>query len=328
MRILVTGVSGYIGARLAVRLKASGHTVVGVDRQSARDAAVDEFVECDLMDGSAYRQAVADCDLVCHLAAARGDWGISDAEYYRDNLAASEALISVLEDAGGKPCIFYSTVSVLGPSDIALDESAPFNGVGAYGKSKADCEDAFRQYAARQRRQVVTIRPSAVFGPGDPGNTNVYRLIDMIFRNRFVMIGRGSEIKTTSYIDNLVDAHMFLMERMNELGEFEVFHYVDEPALSTADIVSVIRSSIGKSNGALRLPMAIAFVLALIGDTASAITGRDMLITRDRVRKFCTATNFSSRRIRDLGFRPGVPVTDAIQSAVNVYINERNAPSS
>ncbi|MEL6216006.1 MAG: NAD(P)-dependent oxidoreductase, partial [Pseudomonadota bacterium] len=217
MRILVTGSSGYIGSRLAVRLKARGNTVIGLDRHGATDSAVNPFVSCDLLDTAAYREAAASADLVCHLAAARGDWGISDAEYYRDNLEASEALISVLNEVGPKPCIFYSTVSVLGPSSSPLDESAPDAAIGPYGKSKADCEAAFRQYAKDNRCQVVTIRPSAVFGPGDPGNTNVYRLIDMIFRNRFLMIGRGAEIKTTSYIDNLLDAHLFLMERMDKL---------------------------------------------------------------------------------------------------------------
>jgi GlcNAc-P-P-Und epimerase len=54
--------------------------------------------------------------------------------------------------------------------------------------------------------QILVIRPSVVFGPRNPPNTNVYRLIDAIHRGRFVMIGGGAEIKTTSYIDNLIAA--------------------------------------------------------------------------------------------------------------------------
>jgi nucleoside-diphosphate-sugar epimerase len=324
MRVAVTGAAGYIGSRLVERLVRAGHDVLALDRVAAATGAASgaTFLRCDLNDARAYEGSLRGIDLLCHLAAAKGDWGISDEEYTLDNVTATATLLACAHRAGVRRWIFYSTVSVLGPSDAALDEGAPRQPANPYGDSKAQCEALLERYAAETTdARLLVIRPSVVFGPGNPDNTNIHRLIDAIDRKRFVMIGRGGEVKTTSYIDNLLDAHAFLMERERRRPAtgVEVFHYVDEPGETTAELVARIDALLGRRPRVFRLPLALAAPLALVGDAAASLLKVDLPITSARVRKFCTATNFAAQRIRAEGYVQAVSNAEALRRTVDWY---------
>ncbi|GER08819.1 N-acetyl-alpha-D-glucosaminyl-diphospho-ditrans, o ctacis-undecaprenol 4-epimerase [Kordiimonadales bacterium JCM 17843] len=286
---------------------------------------MDEFICSDLVDSSEYEAVLAKVECIHHLAAAKGDWGISEEEYCHDNVEATRALLSAAHAAGVRKWIFYSTVSVLGPSDTPLSEDAPRNPVNPYGASKAVCEDIFEDYVAKTPdAHVVIIRPSVVFGPENPWNTNIFRLVDAIYKRRFLMIGQGSEIKTTSYISNLIDAHMFLMEqRASDHGYgVEIYQYVDDPGMTTMEIVNLIRVRLERGVNKFRLPLSIAAPISLVGDALAAVTGVDLPITSARVRKFCTATNFSGSKIRQLGFKQKISNEQAIISTVDWYLTK------
>ena len=331
-RVLVTGSSGYIGRHLVERLKQEGHRVVGVDRAPvAGTRMLDEFIEADLLDVDRYSHVLHQVDQVCHLAAAKGDWGISEAEYYRDNLEATRALLGAAGQAQVGSWVFYSTVSVLGPSDVPLDETAPLAPLNPYGASKAECERLFDEYIeAWPGSSVAIIRPSVVFGPQNPWNTNIFRLIDAVFRGRFVMIGAGEALKTTSYIDNLIAAHMFIMARhFGEGGRgVDVYHYVDAPVWSTAKLVEHIRLRLGKSASGVGVPLWLSAPLALIADAAAAVLRVDLPITSARIRKFCTSTNFSADKLRAMGFVQPTSMEDALDRTINWYLREGERASA
>ncbi len=326
MNIFITGASGYVARHLVPMLREEGHRLIGLDRVAPVDSGVfDHFYQCDLLDVTIYENALKDVDQVCHLAAAKGDWGISDAEYFRDNLDATRALLNVAKKAHVHNWIFYSTVSALGPSAEPLPETAPHNPINAYGASKSQCEALFDAYLEREpKAHVITIRPSVIFGPGNPWNTNIFRLIDAIHHSRFVMIGHGDAVKTTSFLQNLLRAHLFLLNKQLDypMTGHHIYHYVDEPGWTTSQIVAMIYKALGRKQNKLHLPLSLAAPLALVGDGLAAISGKDIPITSARVRKFCTATNFSADAIRDLGFRQPLSNESAITQTVHWYLND------
>ncbi|MCG8434473.1 MAG: NAD(P)-dependent oxidoreductase, partial [Gammaproteobacteria bacterium] len=259
--------------------------------------------------------------------AAKGDWGISKQEYYRDNLQATETLLEAAKQSQIKKWFFYSTVSVLGPSKIPLAEESPRRPINAYGASKTECEELFEQYFAQEPGvNIVIVRPSVVFGPGNPWNTNIFRLIDTIYRRRFIMIGNGEDVKTTSYIENLIEAHMFLMHRQmnNNQSGVEIFHYVDEPQEKTHEIIEAIYQNLDRKYSRLRLPLWFASPIARISDVLASILNIDFPITSARIEKFCTPTNFSSQAIRKLGFVQKVSNDQAIKETIDSYIREHS----
>src|SRR3546814_4665400 len=123
MRILLTGSSGYVGRILAAALSDLGHEVVGLDREAAGNILSD-FIHCDLNKPERYAHRLSGVNTIFHLAAAKGDWGISADEYQRDNLEATERLLEAGRAASVSNWFFYSTVSVLGPSKEPLPETA------------------------------------------------------------------------------------------------------------------------------------------------------------------------------------------------------------
>lgn len=321
MRILVTGSNGYIGSRLTPKLMADGHEVIGLDRASTEAGAVHRFIHTDLRDRASYENDLAGIDYVFHLAAAKGDWGISEDEYMGDNVDATRSLLDAGRRKGIARWMFYSTVSTLGPSATPLTEAAEFAPINPYGASKAEAEKLFQQYVEEtEHSQAIILRPSVVFGPDNPENTNVFRLIEGIYRGRFVMIGDGSPVKTTSYIDNLIPATMFLFHQSFD-ERLRVFHYVDEPCLSTGELVRLISALLKKRPPRVRIPLSLVTPIAWLSDVAGSMSGIDFPVTKARITKFCTPTNFDAGAIRALGFTQPVSNEDALAATVTWFLN-------
>ena len=325
MDILVTGSSGYIGSRLAGRFDEQGETVHGVDRVPYEGSALTDVVTGDLLDPSTLKKTPLEVDCTCHLAAAKGDWGISEEEYYRDNLEATRKIIEAGRKAGVKDWVFYSTVSTLGPHHEPVDEEADLNAINPYGGSKAEAEKLFHQLAEEDpEARVLIIRPSVVYGPGNPPSTNIYRLIDAIYNRRFAMVGPGEAIKSTSYIENLLDATLFLMDRM-ERG-VQTYIYVDEPALTTGQLVERIYKLLGKTPPSWHIPLSVASHIATVSDWAADLTGIDFPITAARIEKFNRSTNFDASKIREDGFEQPVSNEEALRTTVEWHLrHEYNA---
>jgi nucleoside-diphosphate-sugar epimerase len=319
MDILLTGSSGYIGTRLVERLTEKGAVVHGADREPHQGDSLSSAITGDLLDDSTLEQMNDDVDCICHLAAAKGDWGISEEEYYRDNLEATRNVIEAGVEAGVKDWVFYSTVSTLGPHCEAVGEEAEFNAINPYGASKAEAEKLFYQLAEEDpEARVLIIRPSVVYGPGNPPSTNIYRLIDAIYNRRFAMVGPGDAIKSTSYIENLLEATLFLMERM-ERG-VQTYIYVDEPALTTGTLVERIYRFLGKEPPSWHIPLSVATPIATVSDWAADLTGIDFPITAARIEKFNRSTNFDASKIREEGFEQTVSNKEALRKTVEWHL--------
>jgi nucleoside-diphosphate-sugar epimerase len=283
----------------------------------------DLFIQGDLLDDGPLNRAMAERpECVAHLAASRVDWGLSADEYVRDNLWATQRVIEAGRRADVRRWLVYSSVGVLGSSQIALDDTAPRNPDGAYATSKADAERLFEELGSSDPlTQITVVRPSAVYGPGNPTNTNVYRLIDAIYRRRFVMIGNGENVKTVSYLPNLIEATLFLMERMSP--GFRTYIYVDSPALSTEALVRLLSKAVDADTPRRHLPLSIAKPLALGSDILARLIKVDLPITSARIEKFCRPTNFDRSALDREGFKPSTSNEEALRATAQWYLETR-----
>jgi UDP-glucose 4-epimerase len=78
LRILITGVAGFIGSNLAHRLLASGYEVIGIDNMSQgdplnldafRNHPLFEMHQIDIRHGTAVLEVAEGCSTIVHLAA-------------------------------------------------------------------------------------------------------------------------------------------------------------------------------------------------------------------------------------------------------------------
>lgn len=325
MRALVTGSSGFVGSHLVPALQERGAYVVGIDQRTpdaaGSPAEPDAFIEGDLMNRDVLDRGLDDADLVFHLAAAKDDWGISEEEYFRDNVGVTQQLLEAAPAHGVRRHVFYSTVAVHGTGPDPAVEHAPFAPEIPYGASKAEAEKRYRAFAdERGTAEVLILRPSAIYGREQPWRTNVYRLIEAIYKRRFVMIGDGAVRKTTSYIDNLIAANFFLLQNLTP--GTHPYIYVDDPIMSTRELVDVIYDEMGRTPPQWFVPLAVAKPMAAIADLVAAVTGIDLPITAARIEKFCTPTVFDSSAIREEGFEQPVANEEAVRETVRWQLSQ------
>ena len=146
---LVTGASGFTAEHLIPKLRKAGWRVLGVDRQLAPSSECDDFLSGDLSDLKFCNEMFIDqeIDLCIHLAAARADWGVTDEEFYRDNVEVTANLIGFFRKKHINSCVFVSSISVMPQNSNAfLNEQAPYAPINAYGKTKMQWELSLLKY--------------------------------------------------------------------------------------------------------------------------------------------------------------------------------------
>lgn len=318
MRTLVTGCSGYIGRHVVPLLQGRGSHVTGVDRVPPPSGAQpDRFVLGDLNDAAMITRALRGVERVVHLAAAKSDWGVTRDEYFRDNLGATASLVAAGRESVAS-WVMFSTVGIYGPSPVPIDEHGALRPAHPYGESKLAAERVAWALAEDVGESKITVlRPSAVFGPGNPPSTNVYRLIDAIVRRRFVMVGHGETAKTTSHLDNLLAATVFAIDR--EQNGLTIYNYVDEPAWTTHDLVLRICQLTGTPPPRLRIPSGLATRAASVADLTARLCHRDLPITSARIEKFVTSTLYDSTRLRRAGYVQPVSMEEAVAATVAAH---------
>ncbi|MDC0495984.1 NAD(P)-dependent oxidoreductase [Planktomarina temperata] len=326
MRILVTGASGFAAEHLIPKLKELNHYIIGLDRKPNASAKVDDYICLDLASDNLSEMLEISVDLVIHLAAARADWGISDEEFYRDNVVATENLIKAISRLEVKRFIFTSSISVMPQdSEYPLDEQCPNGPINAYGKSKETAENLLIQYTKTKQDFCLNIlRPTVLYGPSDPENTgiyrsmdnNIFRLIDNIAKNRFAFVGNENTIKTAAYVDNFVDSIIFLMTPRTG---YRIYIYCDMPYFETGKLVRTIRKLLGKKGIGPSIPYNVAKILALVFDKIGTRFKVNFPITTARINTFNRPTHFKRDALDAEGFVQNITNDEALQKTVSWY---------
>ena len=228
MKIIVTGASGFVAEYLIPLLRTSGNVVLGLDRKEHPSATCDEFLRVDINDLSLSEVNATDgFDCIIHLAAARADWGISDREFEKDNVQATAKVVQLARNIRVKQLIFVSSISVFGQGrgTILREENQP-NPINVYGRTKLAAEHLVK--SCSDQIDVVIVRPTVIYGPSNPDNTglyratdnNIFRMIDAIQRNRFVIPGDRSVVKSVCYVENIASFLAFLAQETTKEKNF------------------------------------------------------------------------------------------------------------
>ena len=315
MRVCVTGATGFIGTHICRRLAREGHQVSAIDLWEPESGLpIERFVRGDIRDPAAVRLAMEGCDSVLSLAAAHHDFGIDRETYHGVNEQASQVILDEMDRRSlGKVC-WYSSCAVYGDAGLPLDESAAPRPNNNYGASKLAGESVFRNWAARGGgRSALVIRPTITFGPGNVAN--MYSLIRQIASGRFFIAGHPTNVKSLSYVENLVEATMHLWSRQG--AGCDIFNFVEKPDLTSVEIAQTIAEALGKRSPGPRLPVWLVMLMAKPFDLVTAITGKDLGISSMRVRKlFVWETRFEADKLRAAGFTSPVPLREGLRRMV------------
>ena len=160
--LFLTGGGGYIGRRLLARLDRTCHSkIICLTRAGALGGPSHvEFVKADLLDSSAYAEALRGCGTVLHLAALTGK--SRPEEYFRVNREGTRTLIDACQRAGVKRFIYISSIAAK-----FRDQRRYY-----YAHSKLQAEELVRSSGLR----YTIVRPTMVMGKGSPVLESLSRL--------------------------------------------------------------------------------------------------------------------------------------------------------
>jgi len=176
MKVLVTGGTGFVGSHAVEALVGAGHEVrllarsrEKVDRViGARGIEVSDVVLGDMTDAKCVRKALTGCDAVLH-AAAEVEIGRTKS-VFESNMAGSHNVVGTAVELGLDPIMVISSVATMFPpvGPVITVDDPIVNLHTDYGRSKAEGERYLRELQAAGH-PVVSIYPTGVFGPDDPG---------------------------------------------------------------------------------------------------------------------------------------------------------------
>ncbi len=218
MRVLVTGGTSLLARRTAEALRSRGDDVVLLQRglatgssdssDSSGSSGSSEFeqVRGDVRDPAVVHRAAAGCDAVVHAAAKVGIVG-SWEDFRSTNVDGTANVIAAAREHGVSRVVYVSTPSVAhaGHSLVGAAADPPVTGRAnaSYAESKAIAE-RLALGAASDALPLVAIRPHLVWGPGD--TQLVGRIVERARSGRLALVGGGTALIDTTYIDNAASA--------------------------------------------------------------------------------------------------------------------------
>ncbi len=321
MNVLVTGNAGFIGGYLTRKLISLGHNVRGLDiNPDNPQGKICECITGDICDKEVVMKAMKGIDIVFNLAAKHHDFGISEKEYFEVNEGGTRVLAECAAQFNVKKFIFYSSVAVYGNQSSPPTEETVPNSPSPYGRSKLAGERVLENWVKEDAsRETLVIRPVVVFGPEN--YANMYSLIKQIMEKKFIFIGKGDNIKSIAYIENLIEANIFLLGRLKP--GIEYFNYVDESQMTIKQIVDTISHYGGVKIPDIHLPFSLAVILASPFDVLEKVTGRLFRITAKRIKKFNTETCFKADKIRRTGFKQPIALEEGLRRTVEWFKNDK-----
>lgn len=271
-----------------------------------------QCIEGDLTIAESVQKAVHDCGTVLHLAAQLGEWKAPKEYYFNVNVEGTRRLSEACVKAGVNNVMYCSTPGVLGKGHRAAKEDMPYNPGDSYEWSKSEAEKVVLDLSIRHGLQATIVRPDFVYGPGD------YRRVKLYLGIRYgkvFLIGKGDAVLHPTYVDDVARGIIEMLYKNSRASG--IFNLAGPRAITVKEYFESIAEALGVRLPPLRVPKAFALGVAICLEGYSTLTGREPVLTRNRVR-FLTTDHGSdtSKAERDLGIYPKVEFHDGIKETI------------
>ncbi|MBF0553708.1 MAG: SDR family oxidoreductase [Nitrospirae bacterium] len=318
MKILVTGVTGFIGRYLSKTLCEKGYVVVGTVRSQRINLSLPDRMDISIVDDigptTDWRNILTGVDVIVHLAARvhiMKETSDNPLMRYRHiNTLGTEHLAIQAAILGVKRMIYLSTIKVNGERTINkpfTEKDHPFP-KEFYAISKWEAEQSLRHIAEKTNLEIVIIRPPLVYGPGVKGN--FYNILKLVKKGIPLPLANINNSRSLIYAGNLIDAIILCIQHPS--AKNKTFLVCDGEDISTSEIIK--RLSIFFSNSAR-----LFFLPSTLLHIAGVITGKSNAVDR-----LTDSLVIDSSKIRnELGWIPPFTLSQGFKDTVEWFrLNE------
>ena len=265
MKILITGVHGFVGSNL-VKALSKDNTIYGLDIIDPIKEGVKFTFKWDDLEKEGI---VPEMDAIIHLAGKAHD---------TKNQAAADVYFKVNRDLtikifdyfcahpNIKKFVFFSTAKAAADKvDGILTEDVVPSPVGPYGESKIAAEQYILNTMASRPdefkdRGVYIFRPCMIHGPGNKGNLNL--LYNVVKKGIPWPLGAFENRRTFTSVENICFAVNGVLTKDVPSG---IYNMGDDDALSTNELIEEICKSLGKKAHIWKLPKGLMTGVATLG---------------------------------------------------------------
>jgi nucleoside-diphosphate-sugar epimerase len=334
-RILVTGSSGFVGAKVVEALLEYGFSNLrcfvrpssNLDRLKAALERFPcgkhvEFISGDLLSRNDCREAADGVSVIYHLAAGF-DKSFAGA-FMNSALATRNLMDAFLEH--GQPRRFVNVSSFAVYSNFKLKrgalldetcplEEAPQKRYDAYGFGKLKQEELVREYGRRCQLPFVILRPGVVFGSGKRDLSG--RIGNGAF-GLFIQVG-GSNLLPLTYVDNCAEA--IVLAGLQPGVDGEIFNVVDDDLLTSRQFLKKYKRCVTGFHS-IRIPYSVAYGLSLLWEKYSNYSRGQLppAFNRRRCAAEWKGNTYSNQKLRKhLGWRPRVSLDKAMDSFLEQF---------
>ena len=262
MKILVTGVAGFIGSHTAERLSVLGHDVVGVDNfndyydinlklmnATAVKAKGVEVIKLDLRSVDLHSVLTNDFDYIFHYAAQPGISATSTFEdYFSNNIIATKNLIDfALKCKNLKLFVNIGTSSIYGLEATFTEDVAP-KPASFYGVTKLAAEQLVLQKSREQQFKACSLRLYSVIGPRERPEKMYTKLIACGINDEAFPLYEGSDkhLRSFTYVGDIVDGVVSVINK-ETLVDGEIINIGTEAEHTTQEGINAVEEVLGTS---------------------------------------------------------------------------------
>jgi len=308
VRTFLTGGTGFIGGRLAARLRDRGDEVAALVRSPGKAGPLRdlgcELVRGDLGDPDAIRSGVRGCRAAFHVAA---DYrvGIPRSKrpaMFEANVRGTERVIDSAAEAGVERIVYVSTIGAFGNTrGRVVDETYRHPGTGhlTYYEETKELAHLAAEERVGRGVPVILVMPGGVYGPGD--SSDLGKLIDRVRTGRLPGRMYPEAGFNWVHVDDVVDG-ILLAHDQGRIGE----RYVLGGELgSIGDMIDAVAEASGRRAPRWRWPSPLVKAGIPFGRLIGPMLGlgpnlRELISAADGVTYWAS----HEKAVRELGYSP------------------------
>jgi UDP-glucose 4-epimerase len=309
---LISGSSGFIGARLANTMLREGKTCRCLVRQQSQGG---DWLVADLADKVLLSKACHGVESVFHCAGhAHAFSSLTDTDseqHWKVNFEGTRNLAEAAGQAGVKRFVFLSSVKAMAdPGVERVGEDFPGQPKTMYGQSKRAAEEVVLEVGRRFNMHVVNLRLTMVYGSG--GRGNLERMGRLVRKGWFPPLPETGNHRSLVHIDDVVAAMLLVSDDDRANGRTYIIAGPEAP--SGRQLYDTMREVLALPRCRWSVPETILQGAARCGDGLEKLLKRRVPLNSEVVDRLLGSAWYSSRRIaQELGWQPKVSLREGLR---------------